>query len=64
MGKAYRELEHQGLAALGDAPLSEHEPLRRELLRWLGRARTAGLDEESIEALFRTTFRTHIEEET
>ncbi|MFF3275424.1 GntR family transcriptional regulator [Streptomyces chrestomyceticus] len=74
--KAYRELEHQGLAApkpgvgtfvtgtLGDTTPAEHEPLRRELRRWLGKARTAGLDEEGIEALFRTTFRTHIEEET
>ncbi|WP_208870190.1 GntR family transcriptional regulator [Streptomyces monomycini] len=74
--KAYRELEHQGLAApkpgvgtfvtgtLGDLSPAEHEPLRRELRRWLGRARAAGLDEEGIEALFRTTFRTHIEEET
>ncbi|MEU7191209.1 GntR family transcriptional regulator [Streptomyces sp. NPDC045369] len=74
--KAYRELEHQGLAApkpgvgtfvtgtLGDTTPAEHEPLRRELRRWLGRARAAGLDGEGIEALFRTTFRTHIEEET
>ncbi|MFE6916269.1 GntR family transcriptional regulator [Streptomyces rubiginosohelvolus] len=67
--KAYRELEYEGLVAkkpgvgtfvsgtLGDASLSEHEPLRRELARWLERARSAGLDEESIEALFLATFR-------
>ncbi|MFE5243413.1 MULTISPECIES: GntR family transcriptional regulator [unclassified Streptomyces] len=73
--KAYRELEYEGLVAkkpgvgtfvsstLSDASLSEHEPLRRELRGWLERARTAGLDEESIEALFLSTFRTPTEEE-
>lgn len=67
--KAYRELEHAGLVAarpgvgtfvtktLSDASLSSHAPLRRELQRWLMKARAAGLDEESIEALFRDTFR-------
>ena len=67
--KAYRELEHQGLAAarpgvgtfvvgtLGGASLAAHRPLRRDLQRWLARAREAGLDDESIEALFRDTFR-------
>jgi GntR family transcriptional regulator len=67
--KAYRELEHEGLVAarpgrgtfvtatLVNASLAAHEPLRQELRRWLLRARTAGLDEESIEALFMTTFR-------
>ncbi|MGW5071447.1 GntR family transcriptional regulator, partial [Streptomyces cyaneofuscatus] len=71
--KAYRELEYEGLvtkkpgvgtfvsSTLSDASLSEHEPLRQELARWLERARSAGLDEESIEALFLTTFRTHAE---
>ncbi len=69
--KAYRELEYEGLVAkkpgvgtfvsgtLSDASLSQHEPLRQELRRWLSKARGAGLDEESIEALFLTTFRTH-----
>jgi GntR family transcriptional regulator len=67
--KAYRELEHEGLVAarpgvgtfvtrtLTDATLSSHGPLRRELQRWLTKARQAGLDEESIEAMFATTFR-------
>ncbi|MET9093636.1 GntR family transcriptional regulator [Streptomyces cyaneofuscatus] len=71
--KAYRELEYEGLvtkkpgvgtfvsSTLSDASLSEHEPLRQELARWLERARSAGLDEESIEALFLTTFRTQAE---
>ncbi len=67
--KAYRELEHAGLVAarpgvgtfvtrtLSDASLASHGPLRRDLQRWLMKARAAGLDDESIEALFRDTFR-------
>ena len=67
--KAYRELEHDGLVAarpgvgtfvtrtLADSSLAAHEPLRRDLGRWLGKARSAGLDDESIEALFMSTFR-------
>src|ERR1700684_2576784 len=67
--KAYKELEHAGLVAarpgvgtfvtktLSDGSLPSHGPLRRELQRWLIKARAAGLDEESIEALFRDTFR-------
>ncbi len=68
--KAYRELEHEGLVSarpgvgtfvtktLSDDSLAAHGPLRRELQRWLTKARRAGLDDESIEALFRDTFRT------
>jgi len=67
--KAYRELEHEGLDAarpgvgtfvtgtLGGGALAEHPWLRQELLVWLARSRRAGLDAESIEALFRDTFR-------
>jgi GntR family transcriptional regulator len=67
--KAYRELEYEGLVtprpgvgtfvtgSLGEGSLAAHGPLRRELERWLGKARGAGLDEESIEALFQATFR-------
>jgi GntR family transcriptional regulator len=67
--KAYRELEHEGLVSarpgvgtfvtrtLSDESLAAHGPLRRELQRWLGKARRAGLDDDSIEALFRDTFR-------
>ena len=74
--KAYRELEYEGLAAarpgigtfvtgtLGDsASLAAHGPLRRDLRRWLAKARGAGLDEESIEALFVSTFRSAREED-
>jgi GntR family transcriptional regulator len=67
--KADRELEHDGLVAarpgvgtfvtqtLSDPSLSAHGPLRQELVRWLAKAQRAGLDDESIEALFRDTFR-------
>jgi GntR family transcriptional regulator len=67
--KAYRELEHQGLVAprpgvgtfvtrtLSDDSLKAHAELRRELGRWLAKARRAGLDDESIEALFRDAVR-------
>ena len=67
--KAYRELERDGLVSarpgvgtfvtrsLADGSLAAHEPLRRDLERWLGRARAAGVDDESIEALFRSAFR-------
>jgi GntR family transcriptional regulator len=73
--KAYRELEHEGLAAarpgvgtfvtrtLSDASLAAHGPLRQDLQRWLAKARRAGLDDESIEALFMTTFRSASEED-
>ena len=72
--KAYRELEYEGLVSprpgvgtfvtrtLTDESLAAHGPLREELKAWLAKARTAGLDTESIEALFVTTFRTLIEE--
>jgi GntR family transcriptional regulator len=72
--KAYRELEYEGLVAarpgvgtfvtrtLADESLAAHGPLREELRAWIARARAAGLDAESIEALFVTTFRTQIEE--
>jgi len=67
--KAYRELEHLGLVSarpglgtfvtrsLADDTLAAHEPLRQDLLAWLDKARTAGLDPDSIEALFAATFR-------
>jgi len=73
--KAYRELEYEGLVAarpgigtfvtgtLGSASLAAHGPLRRDLQRWLAKARRAGLDDESIEALFINTFRSAAEED-
>ncbi|MEV7802988.1 GntR family transcriptional regulator [Microbispora sp. NPDC088329] len=73
--KAYRELEHEGLAAarpgvgtfvtrtLTDASLAAHGRLRQDLRRRLAKARLAGLDDESIEALFMTTFRAASQED-
>ena len=73
--KAYRELEYEGLVAarpgvgtfitrtLDGGPLAAHGALRRELQRWLAKARRAGLDDESIEALFVSTFRSASEED-
>jgi GntR family transcriptional regulator len=73
--KAYRELEYQGLVAarpgvgtfitgtLGGASPAAQGPLRRDLERWLSRARKAGLDDESIEALFLAVFRSVSEED-
>jgi GntR family transcriptional regulator len=67
--EAYRELEYEELVAarpgigtfvtgtLNGGSLAAHGPLRAELRRWLGKARRAGLDDESIEALFSSTFR-------
>jgi GntR family transcriptional regulator len=74
--KAYRELEYEGLAAarpgvgtfvtktLTGASLPAHAPLREELQQWLAKARRAGLDSDSIEALFLTTFRATTSKET
>jgi GntR family transcriptional regulator len=67
--KAYRELEYQGLAggrpgqgtfvlrSLAGPSLERHAGLRGELEQWLSRARAAGMDEESIVALFTATLR-------
>ena len=67
--KAYRELEHEGLASarpgvgtfvtgsLGAESIAAQGPLRQALQRWIVKARRAGLDDESIEALFRDSFR-------
>jgi GntR family transcriptional regulator len=67
--KAYRELEHRGLAAgrpgqgtfvegtLGKVGLPEQTELRRGLLGWLRTADAAGLDEAGIVALFTSALR-------
>jgi GntR family transcriptional regulator len=74
--KAYRELEHEGLVSprpglgtfvtrtLTDETMAAHGPLREQLQGWLAGARAAGLNDESIEALFVTTFRASAEEKT
>ena len=73
--KAYRELERDGVvkprpgvgtfvtATLPDSSFAAHGPLRADLRRWLAKARRAGLDEESIEALFAATFRDSAQED-
>jgi GntR family transcriptional regulator len=73
--KAYRELEHESLVSarpgvgtfvtgtLSDASLAAHGPLRQDLRRWLAKARRAGLDDDSIEALFADTFRSAAEQD-
>jgi GntR family transcriptional regulator len=67
--KAYRELEHRGLAAgrpgqgtfvhgtLGHVGLREQTALRRGLAGWLREAAAAGLDEAGMSALFTSALR-------
>jgi GntR family transcriptional regulator len=67
--KAYRELEHKGLASgrpgqgtfvdgsLGQATLPQLAGLRRSLRTWLEEADAAGLDEAGIVALVTSTLR-------
>lgn len=67
--KAYRELEYEGLVggrpgqgtfvlkSLAGPALDRHAALRGELERWLANAYAAGLDEESVVALFTATLR-------
>jgi GntR family transcriptional regulator len=73
--KAYRELEHEGLVSarpgvgtfvtgsLGGQSLAAQGPLRQALRGWITKARRAGLDDESIEALFRDSFRSAADED-
>lgn len=67
--KAYRQLEHEGVAegrqgvgvfVTGEQPTLppvDVKAVRRGLERWLEHARAAGLDEEDIAALFADTVR-------
>ena len=67
--KAYRELEHKGVAAgrpgqgtfiegdVAQPGLPELSGMRRRLVRWLTEADDAGLDEAGVVALFTTTLR-------
>ena len=73
--KAYRELEYEGLVAakpgvgtfvtktLSDASVAAHQGLSLELSAWIRRAQLAGLDLESIEALFQRAVRSAAREE-
>lgn len=72
--KAYRELEYEGLVggrpgqgtfvlkSLAGPSLANHAELRGDLERWLERAFAAGLDEESVVALFTDTVHTRQKE--
>jgi GntR family transcriptional regulator len=67
--KAYRELEHEGLAegrpglgtfvtrTLLSTPLAAQQLLRRDLGRWLAKARRAGFDDDGVTALFESVLR-------
>jgi GntR family transcriptional regulator len=67
--KAYRELDHEGLAEgrrgqgtfvsseLTPMPPDDLKALRASLQRWIERARAAGLDDENMVALFGDTVR-------
>ncbi|MBB4684124.1 GntR family transcriptional regulator [Amycolatopsis jiangsuensis] len=64
VNKAYRELEHEGLAegrrgvgtfitaSLGSEAGGRETPLRRELAEWMDRALGEGLGVEDIDALY------------
>jgi GntR family transcriptional regulator len=74
--KAYRELEHRGLAVgrpgqgtfiegtLRHVGIAEQNELRRALEAWLRSAGAAGLDEEGIAALFSSALRDFREHHT
>jgi len=73
--KAYRELEYEGIAAakpgvgtfvtktLSNESVAAYTDLSDELMTWFRRARDAGLDDESINAIFQRTIRSAIREE-
>ncbi len=73
--KAYRELERAGLVegrpgvgtfvlkTFGGPRLADNPRLRRRLERWVREARDAGLDDESISALFDATLRGSLQQE-
>ena len=73
--KAYRELEYEGLAAarpgvgtfvtktLSDESIAAHQELTVELMHWFRKAQDAGLDDESINAVFQRALRSAVQEE-
>jgi DNA-binding transcriptional regulator YhcF (GntR family) len=73
VSKAYRELEYEGLVegrpglgtfvtrTLADSSLGAHKSLRADLVRWFTKARRAGLDNDSIAALFESTLHAAVE---
>jgi GntR family transcriptional regulator len=73
--KAYRELEYEGLAAarpgvgtfvtktVNGQSVEDYTELSDELTAWFRKAHEAGLDHESIEAIFQRTYRSALQEE-
>jgi GntR family transcriptional regulator len=73
--KAYRELEYEGLASarpgvgtfvtktLSSDSIAAYSELSNDLEGWISKARAAGLDDESIGAIFQRTIRTAVQEE-
>jgi GntR family transcriptional regulator len=73
--KAYRELEYEGLVAgrqgvgtfvtktASEESVAVHQELSQDLLAWLRKARAAGLDADSIEAIFQRVTGSGIVEE-
>jgi GntR family transcriptional regulator len=73
--KAYRELEYEGLAGArpgvgtfvtttqSDESIAVHQELSQELTPWLHKARRAGLDDQTIDALFQRALRSAVQEE-
>ena len=71
--KAYRELEHRGLAVgrpgqgtfiegtLRHVSLAQQAALRRSLVAWLRTADEAGLDADGITALFGSALRDYVD---
>lgn len=69
VSKAYRELEHEGLvtaragvgtfisSTAGVVSNDVQVPIRHDMLTLIQRSRDVGLDDESIEAIFRDCFR-------
>lgn len=67
--KAYRQLEMEGLVAgrqgqgtfvlktLAGPSLAGHVEVQEELVKWIYRAWSIGIDDESIEALMKSTLR-------
>jgi GntR family transcriptional regulator len=74
VSKAYRTLELEGLVSsrpglgtfvrqtLTDPSVKDHEEFRQRLMAWFNEAFTAGLNEESVQALFESTFQQFLRE--
>ena len=73
--KAYRELEYEGVVAgrqgvgtfvtktVSEESVAVHQELSQDLLAWVRKARAAGLDTDSIEAIFQRVIGPRIAEE-